>query len=112
MSSKGFFFSSGSAYFGFGVTPASFCPCAGTAPFATAGSASATALPAPSFRNSRRLRYSGFGVISDQRIDDLRPLLRRDARGGYASAGSALRTIGGTGAGSGFGVSTETAPFA
>jgi len=53
MSSKAFFFSSANAYFGFAVTPASFAPCS-TLAFAKAGSDSASALPAPRFRNSRR----------------------------------------------------------
>jgi len=52
---KEFFFSSGKAKAGLSVTPASFGPCS-TFARAKAGSESASALPAPSFRNSRRRR--------------------------------------------------------
>src|SRR2546428_892822 len=71
MSSKEFFFSSANAWFGLAVTPASFGPCS-TFALANAGSDRASALPAPSLRNSRRRTYSDLGVTSDQRMRDLR----------------------------------------
>src|SRR3954468_9891726 len=104
MSSKEFFFSSASANAGFAVTPGSFGPCS-TFALASAGSERASALPAPSLRNSRRRSQVDFGVIPDDRMRDLHAFVRRPDAGGYASADSALRTIGGTGAGSDFGCS-------
>src|SRR3954462_13358011 len=81
MSSRAFFFSSARAYFGLAVTPASFGPCS-TFARAKAGSESKRVLPAPRRRNSRRRRYHDFGVTPDDRIRDLRTLLRGpDARG-------------------------------
>src|SRR5437870_4458307 len=71
MSSKEFFFSSGNAYCALAVTPASFGPCS-TFALANAGSERASALPAPSLRNSRRRTYNHFGVTSDERMRDLR----------------------------------------
>src|SRR5437016_4611555 len=71
MSSKEFFFSSGNAYFALAVTPESFGPCS-TFALANAGSERASALPAPSLRNSRRRTYNHFGVTSDERMTDLR----------------------------------------
>src|SRR3989475_656535 len=71
MSSKEFFFSSGNAYCALAVTPASFGPCS-TFALANAGSERASALPAPSLRNSRRRTYNHFGVTSDERMSDLR----------------------------------------
>src|SRR5438132_14024513 len=71
MSSKEFFFSSANAWFGLTVTPAIVGPCS-TFALANAGSDRASALPAPSLRNSRRRTYSDLGVTSDQRMRDLR----------------------------------------
>src|SRR2546429_7182968 len=71
MSSKEFFFSSANAWFGLAVTPASFGPCS-TFALANAGSDRASALPAPSLRNSRRRTYSDLGVTSNERMRDLR----------------------------------------
>src|SRR5438552_3135755 len=70
-SESGCIASSANARFGLAVTPASFGPCS-TVALASAGSARASALPAPSLRNSRRRTYSDLGVTSNERMRDLR----------------------------------------